>query len=67
MQALEALHRLYTLDYGSRQAGSKAADATDEYHPLFFLDYISIIGRPLRPITRVSERFFDNVTITLKD
>ena len=61
------LHRLYTIDYGSHQAGSKAADATDEYHPVFYLDYISIVGRPLKAITRASERFFDNVTVTFKD
>ena len=61
------LHRLHTIDYGSRQAGSKAADIMDEFHPLFFLDYICIVGRPLKPLTRVSERFFDNVTITFKN
>lgn len=61
------LHRLYTMDYGSRRSGSKAADVTDEYHPLFFLDYISIIGLPLRPLTRANDRFFDNVTVTFKD
>ncbi|KAH6714531.1 hypothetical protein BKA61DRAFT_723269 [Leptodontidium sp. MPI-SDFR-AT-0119] len=37
-QALEMLHRLHTIDYGSRQAGSKAVDLMDEFHPLFFLD-----------------------------
>jgi hypothetical protein len=61
------LHRLYTLDYGSRQAGSKAADIADEYHPVFYLDYISIVGRPLHPITQASDRFFDNVTVSFKD
>jgi hypothetical protein len=67
-QALEMLHRLYTLDYGShRGAGSRAAKIADEYHPVFHLDYISIIGRPLQPITRASERFFDNVTVSFKD
>jgi hypothetical protein len=61
------LHRLYTIDYGSCHAGSKAANDKDEYHPLFYLDYISIVGRPLKAITRASERFFDNVTVTFKD
>jgi hypothetical protein len=60
-------HRLHTIDYGSRQAGSKAADLMDEFHPLFFLDYICIVGRPLRPLTRANGRFFDNVTITFKN
>jgi hypothetical protein len=45
----------------------RAADADDEYHPLFFLDYICIVGRPLRSITRTNECFFDNVTVTFKD
>ena len=61
------LHRLHTMDYGSRRSGSKAAGITDEYHPLFFLDYISIVGLPLRPLTRANDRFFDNVTVTFKD
>ncbi|KFY85516.1 hypothetical protein V498_07706, partial [Pseudogymnoascus sp. VKM F-4517 (FW-2822)] len=42
VQALEMLHRLHTLDYGSRRAGSKAASESDKYHPLFFLDYIRL-------------------------
>ncbi|KAL5348503.1 hypothetical protein ACLOAV_005919 [Pseudogymnoascus australis] len=67
IQALEVLHRLHTIDYGSRRAGSKAAKDSGEYHPLFFLDYICIVGRPLKAITRASDRFFDNVTVTLKD
>jgi hypothetical protein len=62
------LHRLHTVDYGSRRAGSKAANDSCEYHPLFFLDYICIVGRPpLKAITRASNRFFDNVTVGLKD
>jgi hypothetical protein len=28
---------------------------------------INIVGRPLKPITRASDRFFDNVTVTLKN
>ena len=61
------LHRLHTIDYGSRRAGSKAAAVTNEYHPLFYLDYISVVGRPLKAITRTNERFFDSVTVTFKD
>lgn len=55
------------MDYGSRRSGSKSADIGDEYHPLFFLDYLSIIGRPLRPLTRFNDRFFDNVTVSFKN
>lgn len=60
------LHQLHTIDYGSRRGGSKAADAEDEYHPAFYLDYISIV-RPLQPLTRPNERFFDNITVTFQD
>jgi len=67
VQALELLHRLYTIDYGSRQAGSAAASAEDLYFPVFFLDFIGIVGKPLMPLTRPNGRFFDNVTITFKD
>jgi hypothetical protein len=60
------LHRRYTLDYGSKGAGSRTIQGTHRFHPLFFLDYISIIGRPLQPITQMSERFFDNMTISFQ-
>ncbi|KFZ08774.1 hypothetical protein V501_05823 [Pseudogymnoascus sp. VKM F-4519 (FW-2642)] len=60
------LHRLYTIDYGSTRAGSKPAAVEDEYHPVFFLDYISTIVRPMMPITRTSDRFSDNVTISFQ-
>jgi hypothetical protein len=55
------------MDYGSRRSGSRAADVTNELHPLFFLDYISIVGLPLQPITRATTQFFDNVTVTFKN
>jgi hypothetical protein len=41
------LHRLNTIDYGSRRAGSSAADNTEKYFPHFFLDFLSIVGLPL--------------------
>jgi hypothetical protein len=33
IQALEVLHRLHTVDYDSRRAGSKAANDSRDYHP----------------------------------
>ena len=66
-QALDMLHRRYTIDYSSRQAGSSATDGSEKYYPLFFLDFLSIVGLPLKPITRVNGDFFDHVTITFKD
>lgn len=57
----------YTMDYGSRKAGSRATQSTDEYHPLFFLDMIIIVGRPMKPITHASDRFFDNVTLSFRN
>lgn len=53
------------MDYGARKAGSKPASYQDGYFPMFFLDMISIIGRPLQPITNRSG-FFDNVTFSLQ-
>lgn len=67
MQALDKLHRLHTIDYGSPKAGSSAAVNTDHYYPIFYLDFISIVGRPLKPITQVHGDFFDHVTISFKD
>ena len=66
-QAIDMLQRRYTIDYGSRKAGSRAAALEDEYIPSFFLDLLIIVGRPLRPITQPSSRFFDNMTISFKN
>ncbi|KAH6954031.1 hypothetical protein BKA56DRAFT_433358, partial [Ilyonectria sp. MPI-CAGE-AT-0026] len=64
-QALEMFQRRYTMDYRKKASGSKAADAEDKYFPIFHLDMIGIVGRPLHPITSRSG-FFDNVTFTLR-
>ncbi|KAF5120471.1 hypothetical protein E5D57_013504 [Metarhizium anisopliae] len=64
-KALELLQEPYTIDYGHpRSTGSAAATSDDGYYPAFYLDYFSIVGRPGRPITGHSERFFDNVKIS---
>lgn len=64
-KALELLQQPYTIDYGhTGSTGSAAATSDDGYYPAFYLDYFSIVGRPGRPITRHSERFFDNVKIS---
>jgi hypothetical protein len=61
------LHQLHTIDYSSQQAGSAAADASNKYYPMFFLDYLGIIRQPLKPLTRANKRFFDNYLVTFKD
>jgi len=61
------LQLLYTIDYGSRKAGSKAAAVGDKYYPTFFLDLLIIIGRPLKPITQSNEWSSGNVTMTFKN
>lgn len=66
-RAIEMLQQRYTIDYGSRKAGSRPAHIGDEYHPVFFLDMIIIVGRPLRPITQRHDRFFDNITLSFKN
>lgn len=54
------------MDYGSRKAGSRPASDKDNYYPIFYLDFICIEGAPLQPISRRSDRFFDNVTISFQ-
>ncbi|GKU11743.1 unnamed protein product, partial [Fusarium langsethiae] len=53
------------MDYGNRKTGSRAASEDDEYYPVFRLDFVSIVGRPRRPICR-SSHFFDNITISFR-
>lgn len=67
VQALELVQRRHTLDYGSRKVGGRAAGVHDEFHPLFFLDMIIVVGRPLQAITQTNDRFFDNVTLSFKN
>ena len=55
------------MDYRSRKEGVRAVGKDDEYHPLFFLDMIILVGRPMQAITRVNDWFFDNVTITFRN
>ncbi|PON20237.1 hypothetical protein TGAM01_v210879 [Trichoderma gamsii] len=64
-RAIDILQRSYTLNYGSKREGSCAAGSGDQYYPVFRLDFISIIGLPLRPICRESH-FFDNITISFR-
>ncbi|KAF2463862.1 uncharacterized protein BDR25DRAFT_204556, partial [Lindgomyces ingoldianus] len=66
-KALNMLQTLYTINYRSKKAGLKAAAVDNEYLPAFFLDLLIVIGRPLRPITRPTDRFFDNITISFKN
>ncbi|RHZ44626.1 uncharacterized protein CDV56_101773 [Aspergillus thermomutatus] len=46
-----------------KTTAARTAQTRDEFYSMFFLDYLGIIGRPLQPLTRPSERFFDNITI----
>lgn len=62
-QALAMFQRRFTMDYGRRASGSKPASKDDEYFPVFRLDMISIVGRPMRAVTNRSG-FFDNVNFT---
>ncbi|KAH6977667.1 hypothetical protein EDB80DRAFT_826309 [Ilyonectria destructans] len=64
-RALDLLQRRVVIDYGSKKTGSKAASEDDAYYPVFRLDFVSIVGRPRRPICR-SSHFFDNITISLR-
>ncbi|KAB5522988.1 hypothetical protein GE09DRAFT_1258623 [Coniochaeta sp. 2T2.1] len=64
-QALELFQRRLTMDYGKRGPGSRPASRDHAYYPAFHLDMISIVGRPLLPITS-RNGFFDNVTFSLR-
>lgn len=60
------LQRRYTIDYGSKRAGSRPASVEDEYYSTFYLDLLIIIGKPLRPLSQ-SSTFFDNITISFRN
>jgi len=53
------------MDYGSAGCGARRAGDEDYYYPLFHLDMLSVIGRPLRVLSRQGG-FFDNVTFSLQ-
>lgn len=67
-KAIDMLQERYSIDYGSYSAGGRETRSTDEYVLDFFLDMITIIGRPMKPLTLSSGTdFFDNVTMTFKN
>jgi hypothetical protein len=66
-QAIEMMQTLYTMDYSRKAAGSRPAAVDDCYHPTFSLDMLAFIGRPLKPITKRSDQFFDNITVTFRN
>ena len=53
------------MNYGGRKTGSRPAKSEDGYYPIFHLDMMSVVRRPLRAITKEGG-FFDNVTFTLQ-
>ena len=61
------IQQQYTMDYESRKEGVHTTSKDDEYHPLFFLNIIILVGRPIQAITQINNRFFDNVTITFRN
>ena len=65
-QALDMMHRLCTIDYGARREGSGPLKVTDEIDLKFYLDYISVIGLPLKVISRDTSHFFDNITMSFQ-
>ncbi|KAK3177773.1 hypothetical protein K4F52_009471 [Lecanicillium sp. MT-2017a] len=66
-KALELLQRPVAIDYGNEEStGSGPVHIDDMIYPKFYLDFISIVGRPMRPITRPCEGFFENVEVSLR-
>jgi hypothetical protein len=64
--ALRMLQVKHTIDFGSKRSGGRAAKPTDNFYPQFFLDFLSIVGKPGRPISRRDGALFDNVTVTFQ-
>lgn len=66
-KAIEMLHRQVNLDYGSTKAyESESVRASDTIIPEFYLDYICVVGLPMKAISRQSSHFFDNVEVSLR-
>jgi hypothetical protein len=66
-QAVDMLQRQYTLNFRSRKAGLRAAALDNKYIYTFFLNLLIIIRRPLKPITQLLSRFFDNIIVSFKN
>lgn len=52
--ALELLHTRHSIDFGSDASTSRNVRYDDELSMQFFLDYLAIIGVPLKPITKAN-------------
>ncbi|CAG9955653.1 unnamed protein product [Clonostachys rosea f. rosea IK726] len=69
-QPADALRMLYsknTIDFGSARAGGAAAKIDDEFFPSFYLDFLSIVGKPGLPIIRRDGPILDNVTVSFRN
>jgi hypothetical protein len=53
-----------TIDFGAQDGKARATRERDVFVPLFYLDFISIIGKPMQPIMKADAPFFDNITVS---
>lgn len=66
-KAIEMLHRQVNMNYAfDRGSESKGIQADDTIIPEFFLDYLCIIGLPMKAISKRSSHFFDNIEISFR-
>lgn len=66
-KAMEMLHRQINMDYGSsRSHESDNVRADDTIIPEFYLDYICVVGLPMKAISKPTSHFFDNIDVSLR-
>lgn len=61
------LYSKNTIDFGSARAGGAAAKIDDEFFPSFYLDFLSIVGKPGLPITCRDGLILDNITVLFRN
>ena len=65
-RAIAMIHTCFTIDYGSEEEGSRAADDDITFHTTFHLDMLSIVGKPMEPIGQSGITFSDNINVTFQ-
>ncbi|KAG6094934.1 hypothetical protein E4U14_008369 [Claviceps sp. LM454 group G7] len=56
-----------TIDFGSSKSGGRSVDPSDKLFTEFYVDFISIIGRPLQAVTKLDCPLLDTVTMTFSN
>ncbi|KAG5949606.1 hypothetical protein E4U58_001944, partial [Claviceps cyperi] len=66
-EAIKMLQEKNTINFGSSKSGCRSVSSSDKIYTEFYVDFISIIGRPLQAITKLDCILLDTVTMSFSN